>query len=154
MSQFDPSAFLDATVTEASTKRPPLPAGMDFVGVIGAVTSKTWVGKKDPTQSGIIINVPIEFDLTAYPDVQKQLGLDKITLTDSIMLDTTEDGAINLAPGKNAKLRRYREALDMNTAGQPFSFRAMTGRLIKAKIKHDPYEGEIYDKIDSVARAS
>ena len=154
ISQFDPQTFLDATITEPSVKRPPLPAGRDFVGIIGEVKARAWQGKKDPTQSGIAMDVPVEFDLSAYPDVQKALGgISKVTLNDSIMLDLTENGAIDNSPGKNGKLRRYREALNMNKPGDTFSFRAMQGRPVLAKVKHRPYEGDLYDEIDSVARA-
>jgi len=151
MSNFDPASFLDATITEPTTKRNPLPAGMDFVGIIGEPKSRTWQGKKDPTQSGIVVDVPIEIDMSAYPNVK--IGATRVILTDGIMLDTTEDGAIDNSPGKNGKLRRYREALGMNQAGVPFSFRAIQGRQIRVKIKHEVYEGDIYDKVDSVAKA-
>jgi len=153
MSNFDPSLFLDATITEASTKRLPLPAGMDFTGIISNVESRAWTGKKDPSQGGIVVDVTVEIDLEAYPDTKAQVGAPKVTMKDGIMLDLTPAGTIDTAPGKNGKLRRYREALGMNEAGVPFSFRAMTGRQIKVKIKHEPYEGEIYDKIDSVSKA-
>ncbi len=151
MSTFDPSAFLDATITEPSTKRSPLPAGMDFVGVIGEVKARTWQGKNDPTKSGVVMDVPVEIDLSAYPGVN--IGATKVTLTDGIMLDVTDSGMIDNSPGKNGKLRRYREALNMNKAGDAFSFRAMQGRTIKVKISHRTYEGEIFDQIDSVAKA-
>ncbi|MDX2059909.1 MAG: hypothetical protein SFV24_19020 [Gemmatimonadales bacterium] len=152
---FDPSAFLDATTTEALTKRPPLPAGLDFVATIGELKSVAWQGKADPTKSGIRIDVPLQIDLNAYPDVKAALGgsIDKVTITDGIMLDLTPAGAIDFAPGRNGKLRRYREALDMNQPGAPFSVRMFQGRLIKVKIKHEPYEGELYEKVDSVAKA-
>ena len=42
----------------------------------------------------------------------------------------------------------------MNTAGQAFSFRAMIGRLIKVKIAHEIYEGEVYDRVGAVAKAA
>ena len=151
MSNFNPEAFLDATITEPSTKRSPLPAGRDFVGIIGEVKARTWQGKSDPTKSGVVMDVPVEIDLTPYPDVQ--IGATKVTLTDGIMLDTTESGGIDNSPGKNGKLRRYREALNMNKPGDAFSFRAMQGRTIKVKISHRTYEGEIFDQIDSVAKA-
>jgi len=147
---FDPSVFLDATITEPNTKRSPLPAGRDFVGIIGEVKMRTWQGKADPTKSGIVADVPIEIDLSAYPDVQ--IGAAKVTLTDGIMLDTTEAGMIDTSPGKNGKLRRYRESLGMNEAGKPFSFHAMQGRTIKVKISHRTYEGDIFDQVDSVAK--
>lgn len=162
MSQFDPNSFLDATVTEASVKRKLLPAGRDFVGVIGEPKSRSWKSNKDPSnpKEGIAIDLPIEFEVASLPpDVQALFqgsdgspGLTKITIIDGIMLDLTPTGAIDLAPGKNGKLRRYREATDLNTAGQPFSARMFQGRMIRCKIKHDPYEGDIFDKIDAVAK--
>jgi len=153
MSNFDPASFLDATITEASTKRNPIPAGADVVAIIGEPKPRPWQGKADPTKSGIAMDIPMEIDLSAYPEIAAIVGVPKVFLTDSIMLDLKENGGIDLAPGKNGKLRRYREALGMNEAGQAFSFRAMQGRMIKVKIKHEPYEGELYDKVDSVAKA-
>lgn len=161
MSQFDPASFLDATVTEASVKRKPLPAGRDFVGVIGEPKSRAWKSNKDPSnpKEGIAIDLPVEFEIASLPpDVQALFAnsegvvAGKIVIMDGIMLDLTANGAIDLAPGKNSKLRRYREATDLNTPGQPFSARMFQGRLVRCKIKHDPYDGEIYDKIDSVAK--
>ena len=153
LSNFDPSAFLDATTTEANVKRSPIPAGTDVIAVIGEPKARTWTGKTDPTKSGIVVDVPLEIDLTAYPELAAFVGLPKVTLTDGLMLDTTESGGIDNSPGKNGKLRRYREALGLNEPGQPFSFRMMQGRMIKVKIKHRTYEGEIYDEVDSVAKA-
>lgn len=153
-SNFDPNAFLDSTTTEALTKRPPLPAGSDFVGTILEISMRPWQGKKDPTQSGWAMDVQIEIDLTAYPEVQKALGgIPKITMKDGIMLEMSASGGIDNSPGKNSKLRRYREAVGLNEAGAPFSPRMMQGRQIRVKIKHRPYEGDIFDEVDSVAKA-
>lgn len=150
---FSPETFLDATTTEESVKRPPLPAGREFQALIKGIKMRTWQGKQDPTKGGVAADLTMEFDLAAYPDVQTLLGgLDKVTIIDGIMLDMTEGGSIDYSPGKNAKLRRYREATGLNVAGQPFALRMFEGRMVKARIKHDPYEGEIYDKIESVAK--
>lgn len=151
-SAFDPASFLDASTTEVLVKRPPLTSGASFQSTLTKLVSRTWQGKKDPTQGGIVIDVTHEFDLTGYPDEQKRLGLDKVSIVDGIMLDLTPAGSIDYAPGKNNKLRRYREALDLNTPGQAFSIRQMEGRTVLTKIKHEPYEGDIYDKIDAVAK--
>jgi hypothetical protein len=153
-SQFDPESFLDSTTTEAATKRPPLPAGSTWTAEITELKSRSWTGKKDPSQSGIAFDLTIKIDVSTNPDTVKALGgLTSVQIVDGIMADTTDAGGLDWAPGKNSKLRRYREALGMNTAGTPFSPRMMQGRMLKVKIKHDPYEGEIYDKIDSVAKA-
>lgn len=152
---FSPETFLDATTTEESVKRPPLPAGREFRSLIKGIKSRTWQGKKDPTQGGIVVDVTHEIDLSMYPDVQKLLGgIDKVTITDGIMLDLTEGGSIDYSPGKNGKLRRYREACGLNVSGQAFSIRMFEGRIVLAKIKHVPYEGDTLDNIDSVAKAT
>lgn len=151
-SLFSPESFLDAQITEASVKRPPLTAGKDLIGIITAITARAWQGKEDPSKSGIAFDVKIEFDLSNDPVEFARVGVAKVIIQDSIMLNLTDAGGIDLAPGKNGRLRQYREALNMNTAGEPFNPRNMVGRPIRAKIKHDPYQGEIFDKIDSVAK--
>jgi hypothetical protein len=154
-SAFDPATFLDATISEPSVKRPPLPAGRDFVGIIGEVKSRSWQGKQDPTKSGIAIDVPVTIDLTAYPDLgEKYAATKQVVLSDSIMLDLTESGSIDNSPGRNGKLRRYREALNMNKPGDSFSFRAMQGRQVKVRISHREYQGDVFDQIETVARAA
>lgn len=150
-SAFDPNSFLDATLEEPSERRSPLPVG-DYVATIEEVTARTWQGKKDPTKSGIAWDVQLAVEVPA--DVQTLLGLTKSTLTlkDSIMLDLTPNNTIDNAPGKNPRLRNYREALDMNKPGDVFSARKMIGRLITVKVAHDLYEGMPIEKISGVAR--
>lgn len=153
MSNFDPAAFLDTTYTESNTKRNPIPSGTDIVGVIGEPKARVWQGKADPTKSGTVVDVPIEIDLSSYPDLQTKVGVPKVTLVDGIMLDQTEGGMLDFSPGKNSKLRRYREALGLNKSGEAFSFRMMQGRTIRVKVSHRTYEGDIFDQVDSVAKA-
>lgn len=152
MSQFDPNAFLDATLDEPTEKRPPLPIG-DYTATIGEVTARTWQGKQDPTKSGIAWDIPLTIEVPAA--VQSQLGLSTSTIVikDSIMLDLTENGTIDNSPGKNRRLRTYREACDMNKPGDSFSARKMTGRLITVKIAHDLWEGQPVEKVSGVARS-
>ncbi len=152
MSMFNPDTFLDATIEAPTEKRPPLPAG-DYTAVIGEVKSRAWQGKKDPTKSGIAWDIPLTLEIPA--DVQTQLGLTQptITLTDSIMLDLTDAGTIDNSPGKNRGLRNYREALDMNKAGDVFSARKMTGQAVRVKVKHELYEDQIMERVGGVVRA-
>lgn len=152
MSNFDPAAFLDATTTEALVKRPPLPVG-DYTAVVGEIVSRAWQGKADPTQSGIAFDIPLAMEVPA--DVQASLGLSTATinLRDSIMVDLTAEGAIDYSVGKNRRLRMYREALNLNTAGQPFAPRMMTGGVLKVKLTHGVWEGEPIEKVSGVAKA-
>ena len=54
---FDPDAFLQSTTTEAATKRPPLPAGMDFIATIKELKFRSSQGKKDPTKTYTFMDV-------------------------------------------------------------------------------------------------
>lgn len=160
ISSFDPSTFLDATMSEVQVKRPPLPVGRDFIAILGEPKIRPWKSKDDPTKQGIAVDVPHEFDVTAMPpDVQQlymgsdgKLAITKITIIDGVMLDLTENGAIDLAPGKNSRQRQYREALGLNEAGSQFNWRMVQGKQIRSKIRHEPYQGDVFDKIANVAK--
>jgi hypothetical protein len=160
-SSFDPNHFLDATMETALVQRPPLPAGREFISTIADLKQRAWKSKEDPTKSGIAIDVTHEFLVASLPpDIQQNYRdpegkpLEKIIIVDGIMLNLTETGAIDFAPGKNAKLRTYREAVDKNKPGDVFNLRMLIGQNVRSKIKHEPYEGNVYDKIASVARIS
>lgn len=154
-SSFDPSIFLDATTSEASVRRPPLPSGLVLTGTIMDLAMRKVQGKKDTTKEylfmdvKIVVQVPLEFQAEG-PTKQPP----EVTYTDGVSLDTTPSGGLDMSPGKNGKLRRYRESLDMNTPGVPFAPRQMIGRQIGVKLKHEPFEGEMYDRVDSVVKAS
>lgn len=154
MTEFNALEFMDAATTEAFTKRPPLPVG-DYIGVIGEIAPKSGDIKKGERigQKYSALNVPIEIDLSQYPEVSQIVGVPKVTVYQMVMLDLTPDGKnLDNGTGKNNNLRRYREALDMNRPGDPFSPRMMQGRPIRVKIKHDLYEGDLQERVDSVSR--
>ena len=158
MSIFDLDTFLDASTSEAGTKRPPLPAGESFVGVIGDIKPpRETAGKQDPSKSYIFLDIPVKFDLTSRPDIAALVGTTEVTLVAGVSLDLiVKDGrtALDTSPGKNRGLTKWREAVGLNQDGVTFSPRMLTGRMVLCKIKHDPYQGDVYDKLDSVAKVS
>jgi hypothetical protein len=150
MSSFDPATFLDAIITEVSEKRQPLPAG-DYTAIISDISSRAWTGKADTSKSGIALDVAFTIEVPA--DLQASLPCGAtIPNKDSIMFDLTPGGTIDMTPGKNRRLRLYREALDMNKAGEPFSPRAMIGKPIRVKISHELYNDEIQERVSSVTK--
>lgn len=157
-SLFDPQSFLDATIDAPSVRRPPLPvenpATPDrlYLAVLGEPKPRAWQGKTDPSRSGIAFDIPVKIDVPA--ELREKLGVEaQVTLSDSIMLDLTEQGAIDNGPGKNRRLRIYREATDLNKPGDVFSFRKLEGRLVKVKIDHELYQGDIMDRVGTVLKA-
>lgn len=152
MSMFNPETFLDATLDAPTEKRPLLPTG-DYVAVIGEVTARAWQGQKDPTKSGIAWDIPLTLEIPADVQAALKITVSNIMLSDSIMLDITEAGTIDNSPGKNRKLRTYREATDLNKQGDSFSARKLTGKIVRVKLSHDLYKGEPVERIDGVVRA-
>lgn len=146
-SMFDPQQFLDVTLTEPTVKRPPIPIG-DYLGSIKSVKARAWKSR-DNTKSGIAVDVAIE---VALGDLAQSYGAPAVVISDSIMLDTLENGSLDNSVGKNRKLGNYRDALDMNKKGEQFSIRMMEGRMIRVKVSHEMYEGDIYDRIEKVAK--
>lgn len=155
MSAFDSATFLDASTTDALTRRKPIPAGTELIGIIGEPKGRQSQGKKDPTATFTFLDLPIELDLTQNPQIRELVGQDKVVLTYGFMVDLTAAGGLDTSPGKNGRLRQIREALQMNTPGQTFSPRNLQGRQIRVKISHriNEMDGEVYDQIDGVAKS-
>lgn len=151
-SSFDPNSYLDAQITEPSIRRPPLPAGSEWIATVGEPKMREWKKKDDPSITGIACDVMLKIDLSQKPAMEGFEGITEVNIGDGIMLNTDAQKKIDNSPGKNARLRQYREALNMNNPGEAFSFRNMQGRQLKVRIKHDPYQGEMYDKIDAVSK--
>ena len=154
MSAFDVDSFLDQTTDQALTRRPPLPAGATFHAITGAPKARAWTSQKPDAKvkSGIAIDLPVI--ITLPEDLAKEYGVPSVTITQGIMIDSNEAGMIDWSPGKNGNLRRWREALNLNTPGQTFSIRSMEARPVLVTIKHREYEGELYDEIGAFARVS
>ena len=151
-SSFDPALFLDITLTEPTEKRDPLPIG-DYTAVIGEVTTRAWQGRADPTKSGIALDIPLTIDVPA--ELQAEKGLPPtLNLKDSVMLDLTDGGMIDNAKGKNRQLRNYREATNMNNAGDVFSPRKLQGQVITVKITHEIYQDAPVERVSGVAKSS
>lgn len=152
MSMFDPATLLDTTTSDALTRRPPLHAGTEMVGTIGEPKARQAPGKKNPQEVYTFLDIPVEFDLTQYPHVQKLVNLEKLTLVYGFIIELNDAGAIDGAPGKNGRLRLLREALGLNEPGKPFNLRMLQGRQIRAIIGQREADGEIFDQIDKVAK--
>lgn len=151
-SAFDAETFLNATTTEAATRRPPLNASLEYIGTLGTPVPRIGIqGKKDPTKTYNFIDFPISIDLTALPKERERVGQDSVTLSHSVSLDVNETG-IDWSPGRNTGLRLLREALNMNVPGQPFSLLSVEGRQVRVSIKHEDYLGDIQDRVKGVAR--
>jgi hypothetical protein len=88
--------------------------------------------------------------------VSKERGtpVDEMYIKYGIMLDLTEQGALDTGPGRNVKLGALREAVDQNDPDQSWHYDMLKGQAFKAKInitvdRED--ETKRYNNIVSVA---
>lgn len=145
---FDPTAFLNQTYDEAlDTKLVPCPVG-EYLAIADKVEIKPWAAR-DGSSSGLKLFIlwDIQDD-----NVKQLLGRDSVKVPQDQMLDLTEDGNLDLGKGKNVGLGRIREALDMNTPGEPFAFGMIQGRMATAKVSHRTAGEDIFAEIKAIAK--
>jgi len=148
MGDFDPDVFLTATLTEAnSTQSIPVDAG-EYPAIAEEVETRPWQGKKDPSKSGISLDIQWNIDSA---EQRQKLGREKVIVRQSIMIDLNESKGIDTGKGKNVRLGRLREAVGLNTPGQPFNFLMLKGKAAKVKVEQRPEGDVIYNDVTAVA---
>jgi hypothetical protein len=153
MGIFDPSTFLDATINEAnSTVSTPCPEG-EYAAIAGEPVIRQWTSK-DGTKSGLALDINWEIDGGSYSAVKAAVGRDKVFVRQGIMLDTNAQGGLDTGKGMNVGLGKLREAVRLNKAGQPFSFRMLQGQVAKVSVKHRIDGEQIFADVKAVASLS
>lgn len=146
---FDADSFLNASIQGSnSTKTIPVPMG-EYTGVIEKIEPRQWQSK-DGTKTGISLDVQW---LIEDQGVKEFLGRDTVTCKQGIMLDTTPEGGLDMAPGKNVGLGRLREAVGQNDPAKPFSFHNLPGQMAKVNVKHRTTDdGDTFAEVKGVAK--
>lgn len=151
-SAFDPNLFLDAQISEQNEKRATIPVDNPdasdglYTAVIGEIkTDSGTIGKGENIgKPWISMVVPLKLQFGA---ALQGLGLpSEFQLTDRVFLDLTAQGGLDNSKGKNNRQRIYRDATGLNKPGEVFSWRMMTGRVVKVKVVHELYEGNLVEK--------
>ena len=152
-SSFNPEQFLGAALTAPLTKRPPASAGRPFDAIIQMPKIRPWSSEKGGvSRSGFAADIPLAIQLP--PEEIAKVGQDSITLTDSVFLDTTPAGGLDMAPGRNRGLRRYYDATGLNKPGT--TMQHLAGRNVKVILKHqiaDDGSGDRYERVDAITAA-
>lgn len=124
MSVFNPETFMDSTITAPnSTKVESVPPG-EYRAVIdpeGVKPPKVVTSQKSGDQF-VFLEIPWLVD---DDQLKEKLGRDKLQVRQTISLDITPEGALDMGKGKNVGLGRLREALGMNEG--PFNPRHLAG---------------------------
>lgn len=150
MGAFDPSTFLDATLTEAnSTTQTPCPEGEYEAVISDEPVFRQFQGTKDPSKSYMALD--LNWEITD-PAVCEVTGRTPTKVRQSLMLDVTDAGGLDMGKGKNVGLGRLREAVGLNEPGKAFSFRQLQGQRAKVRVTHRAAQDAIYDEVRTVAR--
>jgi hypothetical protein len=147
---FDPNQFLDMQVTESNdTKVIPVPVG-EFLATVDDVKVRPWQSKTDSSKAGLALDL-----VWSVQDQQvlSDLGREKVTVKQGIMLDLTDAGGLDMGKGKNVSMGRLREACDLNQPGKPFAFSMLMGRMAKIKVEHRIVGEDIFADVKGVAKA-
>lgn len=146
---FNPDTFLQGSVTESNdTKKIPCPVG-EYLAVAEKVEARQWQSK-DGLKSGIALDITWSID---DPAVKEVTARENVTVRQGLMLDVLDGGGLDMSKGKNIGLGRVREALGLNTPGQPFAPSMIQGRMAKVTVSHRVDGEDIYDEVKKVAAA-
>lgn len=149
MSTFDPATFLNQTIDSANdTKVIPVPAS-EYLAIATKVDIKPWA-KKDGSESGLKLEIIWEVQ---DENVKALIGREPTVKQDQ-MLDLTAEGGLETGSGKNVGLGRIREALGLNTPGEPFAFSMIQGRMAKIMVSHRINGEDVYAEVKKIASAS
>jgi len=150
---FDPNEFLNQSLTDANdTKLIPVPdnmSGEGYIAIADKVEIRSWQKKDDPSVSGLALDIIWDIQ---DEGVKAAVGREKVSSKQGIMLDLTDSGQLDMAKGKNIGLGKLREALDMNTHGQAFSFAMISGRMAKVFVQHRVVGEDVYAEVKRVGK--
>lgn len=143
---FDLDTFMNSVTTESgSTALEPVPFG-EYAAVIDDLKPRT-------TRTGRLI-LDIIWSIEDL-ELKAQLDRDKVTVRQSVFIDTTSSGAIDFGKGKNVQLNRVREALGQNKEGEswsPMSLRGAGPARITVTQRMDEETGNTYNDVKQVGR--
>lgn len=155
MSDFNAEDFLSQQTNEAMQDgRIPIPEG-EYTATVGDgpddLKFEPIAGKKDPTKTF--------YNLTLWwiihdDNLKAKLGRDVLRVRDRFFVDI-KDGKLASGPEMNVDLGNRRQALGLNTPGQPFALGMLRGKgPCKIRVKQRANPDDPKEKFSEVARAA
>jgi len=140
---FDPDQFMNQeTDGEMSTDFIPVPEG-EFQALISAVNVRS-----NSTDKGEFVILDINWTIDDH-QVSETTGMENPSVRQSIFLDVTESGGLDLSRGKNIQLGRLRAAVGQNGPGA-WSPSQLEGNVAMVRVAHRMYEDRIFADVKGV----
>lgn len=142
MPTFNPDTFLNTQVdAPLSTEYVPIPEG-EYNAVIEKVDPRT-VGQ----ESKPVLDVVWRIDAPEVEDAHEK------SVRQTIWLDVTAQGNLDLSKGKNVQLGRLRDAVGQNVPGQAWMPSMLVGNVARIFVKHRMGdEGQIFSDVKGVSK--
>jgi hypothetical protein len=137
------SQFTDANETEFKA----VPEG-EYQAVVKKVECNAWQAK-DGSRSGLKLDLTWTID---DESVRQATGMAEPSVSQSLMLDMTESGALAVGTNKNVNLGRLREALGQNVSGRPWSPNMLQGQVARVAVKHRLWEDKTFAEVKGVTK--
>lgn len=138
---FDPDTFASTPIQgELDTTFTPVPPA-EYTATIEKYDFRT------PKES-VIMDVYWSVD---DEGAKEATGMDNPTVRQSIFLDVTSEGGLDMGKGKNIQLGRLREALGQN-GPDPWTPGMLVGAVARIKVEHTMHNGNTYANVVSVSK--
>jgi len=151
---FNPESFMNQQVTGSlDTQYIPVPAG-DYLAQIEDVKPRK---AKDSTILDISWLIGSDQMTPLGQTVQQVTNLPKNTVRQSLFLDITSEGFLDVSKGKNIQLGQLRDALGQNDPQRPWGPSMLKGQVAKVAVSHrmaDDGSGKIYSDIKNVRKVA
>lgn len=139
MSTFDPNAFLQTTIDQAlDTSLTPVPVG-DRIGVVVGEPSVRQFTANTTGITYTTLELTWEF---SDEETRKVTGREKATARQSVFLDITPEGGLDIGKGKNVQLGALRDAVGQNVAGRPWGPMMLIGATGLCHVEHQTPAGD------------
>lgn len=130
----DPESFLQMTVTGSNATKVELPDEGDYVAQIVKIEGRkiTFKSGERAGTEGIGLDITWQID---DPAVKEKLGTAP-RVRQSMLIDQTPNGGLDMGKGRNVALGRLREAVGQNLDGQPWGPMMLKGCVATVSVVH------------------
>lgn len=142
--------FLQTTTSDVLDDHlDPCPAG-EWLAIAGKPEIKDFVFAKGDHKGETGYRMVVKWDIQD-DEAKQQVDRDKLSVTQSILLDLTDDGTgLDMGKGKNIGLGAIRTALGQNEPGADWSPAMIEGQPAKLKVKAGVYEDRVTAEVQAI----
>lgn len=152
-SAFDPAAFASGSFEgKGDTRRLQIEAKEYAALIVGPFQEDKKTRIRTTDKGKVILDIVWQPD---DPAQAQQLGLEKLpTVRQSVFLDLTPGGGLDMGPFKNGDLNRLREVLGLNADGVKWSFADFVGKTALIKVEYRPNEADPQNPYSNVTKVA